>query len=699
MRLSRLKIQAKLLLIFCLFAALPMLGTGFLFYRKSVESVESMLATQTSNMVIDTAAEINANIEPRIGNLELLANNAETQNYYSANQIKDQETISNRSNQLKGYLDYFFETYKGIYANVSFLDIEGKTLTSYQAKFAGLTDMVNIGQVDGNKLVQEDSGLLRKIAETPTFLVSLSLDDGSKVIRVGCPVNDFYQADAQLGFVIADIHHESIIPERLVKQRFGRKGGIWVLDVEAEKPVIRSAIEDENGTNLATKKDVEMALLALAQTSSDLERPFQKVRLVEEVWGTAHAGLVSIPWVVMLISNMDEFTVETRKTSVRMLILMLAVLLIGFGLIVLATGRITGAIRLVTQGAEEMAKGNLDQEIAVKSHDEVRVLADQFNQMGRSLKTLIDEKDKAAENLRQLTVELEDRVKSRTSEIESANVKLQGSIQAQEKAYNELQNTQSQLIQSEKMAGLGTMVAGICHEINNPINFVYANMPILEGYLADLKELIQAYEEDLSMEEISDLKEEIDLEFLLEDLGAMIGSCREGAERVRQIVLDLRNFSRLDEAEQKEADIHQGIDSTLTIVHNRFKDKITVHKKYGEIPSILCYPGQLNQVVMNLLANAADAIDEKGEVWIKTWQDESAIYISIRDSGKGIPEEKLSDIFVPFFTTKPVGEGTGLGLAVSHQIIERHGGEIKVESEVDVGTAFIISIPLLTSSI
>ena len=184
---------------------------------------------------------------------------------------------------------------------------------------------------------------------------------------------------------------------------------------------------------------------------------------------------------------------------------------------------------------------DLDQEITVKSHDEVFVLADQFNQIGCSLKALIDEKDKTIEDF----TNLRNRICQR---------KLQDSIQAQEKAYNELQNTQSQLIQSEKMAGLETMVAGVCHEINNTINFVYANMPILEGYLVDLKKLIQAYEEDLSIEEITELKEEIDLEFLLEALGTMIGSCR--------------------------------IDSTLIIIHNRFKD-------------------------MNLLTNAADAIEKR----------------------------------------------------------------------------------------
>ena len=289
-----------------------------------------------------------------------------------------------------------------------------------------------------------------------------------------------------------------------------------------------------------------------------------------------------------------------------------------------------------------------------------------------------------AQQLREEMLEQEQR---KIAQIAESYNKLQG-------AYDELQQTQSQLIQSEKMAALGTMVAGVCHEINNPINFVYANMPILEGYLNDLKELIKLYKEGADKKEIEAFEQEIDLDFLLSDLDSLTGNCQEGAERVRQIVLDLRNFSRLDEAEQKEADIHEGIDSTLTIVHNRFKNRIIVHREFGEIPKILCYPGQLNQVILNLLTNAADAVEGEGEVWIKTWLEADCVKICVRDTGPGIPPNIRPNIFNPFFTTKPVGGGTGLGLTVSHQIIERHGGQIEVESELGAGTTFTISIPV-----
>ena len=181
---------------------------------------------------------------------------------------------------------------------------------------------------------------------------------------------------------------------------------------------------------------------------------------------------------------------------------------------------------------------------------------------------------------------------------------------------------------------------------------------------------------------------------MLSDLDTLIANSQEGAERVRQIVLDLRNFSRLDEAEQKEVDIHEGINSTLTIVQNRFSDRIRTHLDLGELPKIRCYPGQLNQVMMNLLTNAADAIEGEGEVWIKTWVDGDKVKISVRDNGCGIPDDTLPKIFDPFVTTKPVGSGTGLGLAISHQIIQQHNGSIDVESKVSKGTEFVLTLPI-----
>lgn len=284
----------------------------------------------------------------------------------------------------------------------------------------------------------------------------------------------------------------------------------------------------------------------------------------------------------------------------------------------------------------------------------------------------------------------------------------------------ELKTMQVQLIQNEKMSSLGQMVAGVAHEINNPINFIYGNLEPAEEYIENILNLIEMYqlyhpEPDAA---IQAYQEDIELEFVQEDLIKILSSMKVGATRILEIVKSLRNFSRLDESEIKEVDIHEGIDSTLMILQNRLKVKpehpeIEVIKEYGNFPNMECYPGQLNQVFMNLLANAIDAIEEcysEGnieefednycKIWISTeLQNSDEVVIKIADNAKGIKEEVVNRIFNPFFTTKPVGKGTGMGLAISYSIVvDKHGGKLECNSKVNVGTEFIIRIPINQNS-
>jgi light-regulated signal transduction histidine kinase (bacteriophytochrome) len=277
-------------------------------------------------------------------------------------------------------------------------------------------------------------------------------------------------------------------------------------------------------------------------------------------------------------------------------------------------------------------------------------------------------------------------------------------------ALQELKQTQSQLIQSEKMSSLGQLVAGVAHEINNPVNFIYGNIRHTTEYVQDLMALLECYRKHYSCppEEIEEMAEDIDLNFLIEDLPKMLDSMKLGADRIRHIVLSLRNFSRLDQAEMKPVDIHEGIDGTLLILQYRLKPKadrgeIQVIKEYGDLPPVECYAGQLNQVFMNLISNGIDALEEKisrGDyerpiVKIHTtMSSKDRVLISISDNGCGIPPHVVNRIFEPFFTTKPVGIGTGLGLSISRQIVvEKHGGKFECISEVDRGTQFLIEIP------
>jgi two-component system NtrC family sensor kinase len=290
------------------------------------------------------------------------------------------------------------------------------------------------------------------------------------------------------------------------------------------------------------------------------------------------------------------------------------------------------------------------------------------------------------------------------AQIEAKNKTLQQTIKR-------LEDTQSQMIQSEKMASIGQLAAGVAHEINNPTGFVSSNLKTLEDYLKDMQALIGAYRQLVSfiangnvkpplsgnlqelVQSIQAREKDIDIDFIQEDIADLINDCREGTERIKKIVIDLKDFAHPGEDKLKTTDINKGIASTLNVVYNELKYKATLVKDLGDLPLVKCYPQQLNQVFMNILVNAAQAIEKSGQITIKTRFVDPNVEIILSDTGCGIPEENLSKIFDPFFTTKDVGKGTGLGMNIAYNIIKKHGGTIEVESQVGVGTTFTIRLP------
>ncbi|HUY04568.1 MAG TPA: ATP-binding protein, partial [Rhodocyclaceae bacterium] len=267
-----------------------------------------------------------------------------------------------------------------------------------------------------------------------------------------------------------------------------------------------------------------------------------------------------------------------------------------------------------------------------------------------------------------------------------------------------LEAAHNQLLQAEKMASIGQLAAGVAHEINNPIGYVQSNIGSLEGYLADLFRILDAYagaEAEMPADqpagaELRRLKAELDLAFLRQDIPQLMNESKEGISRVRKIVQDLKDFSHADSSQEwKWADLHQGLESTLNVVNNEIKYKADVVKEYGELPQVECLPSELNQVFLNLLVNAAHAIPdgERGKITLKSGCDAERVWVEIADTGGGIAPENLKRIFDPFFTTKPVGRGTGLGLSLSYGIVNKHGGRIEVASEPGRGTTFRIVLP------
>ncbi|MGD1899335.1 MAG: ATP-binding protein [Phormidesmis sp.] len=414
----------------------------------------------------------------------------------------------------------------------------------------------------------------------------------------------------------------------------------------------------------------------------------QQLRLENEL-ESSRSGLIKAQWQTLIGSFLALGTA-----------LVLALLL---------RRKIADPIVRLTRATAQVIEGNLQVKTAVESADEVGALARTFNRMTDSLQA--SHQDLACYNA---TLE------AQKTELQSKNIQISQALDA-------LQMAQFQLVQTEKMSSLGQMVAGIAHEINNPVSFIHGNLPCLQSYTTDLIHLIELYQRsypDPNAEIISET-DSADLDFMVEDIPRIFGSMQTGTQRIRDIVLSLRNFSRLDEADMKEATVVEGLESTLLILQNRlsvqsFRSAIALDKQYEDLPAIECYPGQLNQAFLNVLANAIDAIDSasaqhKGDGWqpkitlsltpvqgqIQGSQaDDKQIAIRICDNGEGMDSEVRSRIFDPFFTTKTVGDGTGMGLSITHKIIvDRHQGDIGCVSKKGVGTTISIVLPYRQSTL
>jgi signal transduction histidine kinase len=395
------------------------------------------------------------------------------------------------------------------------------------------------------------------------------------------------------------------------------------------------------------------------------------------------------------------------------------ILLILAGQMILILVPVILSIKKLQLGATKIGAGNLDYRLNIQTGDEIEKLSCEFNLMAEKLaESYHFLEQKVIERTGEL-IELNQNLEIEVSERKQAETELQQALQ-------NLQQTQSQLIQTEKMSSLGQMVAGVAHEINNPVNFIHGNLVYVGEYTQDLLRLVQLYQKHYPnpITEIEEQAKSVEIDFIIADLDKILSSMKIGTERIRQIVLSLRNFSRLDEADMKPVDIHEGLDSTLLILQNRLKGKpehpaIEVVKEYGNLPLVECYAGQMNQVFMNIISNAIDALEEfDGSSFTVHGNEQSTmnlelsptiristqvlhpdrVAVRIADNGLGMTEEVRTRLFDPFFTTKPVGQGTGLGLSISYQIVvEKHSGMLRCISKAGQGSEFWIEIPMRQS--
>lgn len=509
--------------------------------------------------------------------------------------------------------------------------------------------------------------------------VKLDPDRDRPMTVIAVPIRD--NQDQVAGILLTQVNL-AFLWFFVTRTEVGETGYVYIID-QQRNLVAKTGINAEYFKAQAAIEETLFEQIRTSLRSPDVINRVYRGLHNQRVLGQSHL-IATTQWYLVVELPIQEVYQPIRYLAWVGSLILLAITLIAGMIGFLLARSIVQPLGKLTEAAIALSQGNFDTIVQIKARNELGLLANTFNSMTHQVKELLS----IAE-----------------TERESAEVALVN-----------FKKAQAQLMQSEKMSSLGQLVAGVAHEINNPVNFIYGNLVHAEEYTDELLILINLYQTHYPdpHPEVREKMEEMDLDFLSQDLPKMLDSMKVGANRIRDIVLSLRNFSRLDEADLKKANLHEGIENTLMILNNRLKAKadrpaIDVIKDYGDLPLIECYAGQINQVFMNFLANAIDAIEERNQgltleamkaephqIMITTkLTDPDTVQIVITDTGKGMDDATLRKLFTPFFTTKPVGKGTGLGLSISYQIVvDKHGGQLDVTSELGQGTTFMVTLPI-----
>ncbi|MEK7992048.1 MAG: ATP-binding protein [Thiotrichaceae bacterium] len=528
---------------------------------------------------------------------------------------------------------------------------------------------------------------------------------GALAITAAQPVYENGNSEKLLG-VLGTTAIFTQVDEFLASLKIGETGQTFIMErstgtlvtTSTNSPVMAKDVNDKMLRLRATDSEdqrIQATATFLKQTFGGFSHINGGQQLEFQINGESQFVQVSplqdgrgLDWLIVIVvpesDFMGQINANTRMTVYMSIIALMLTTLIG-----LATARgIIQPILTLNNAAKKFAGGDWDQKLPIERTDELGDLAKSFNSMGGQVK-------KAFHDLEDVNANLEHRVAERTEELSEA--------------YHELKASQAQLVQSEKMASLGQMVAGVAHEINTPLGYVRSNVEMTQGVFQETQQFVSEYdslvgmlmsenvgEDELNeqLQIVTELSEEFRDNDTFSDAYSLFSDVLKGLDRIADLVLNLKDFSRVDSVKVRDVNLNECLDSALVIGNHILKEVATIDKKYAEgLPSIQCSPSHLNQVFLNIVTNAAQSMDRGGKITLTTYADDDWVNVEIIDNGKGIPEDVKSKIFDPFFTTKPVGEGTGLGLSISYQIIEQHEGKIEVDSEEGKGTTFKISLP------